>query len=187
MKIYLKKLLTNLKEVIFEPVSFWKKQKDTEQHNLFTEYFLPLLIFTSLMVFAGEIYRGSRFYLIYPLMKAGRELILFILFYPVSVFFTKTLMKTFGGTKNRLMAQKLVIFSLTPVLLISAITGLFPFLYMLMILKLYAFYIFWNGVEVSLELPERKKSGYILVAILANLFIFSLLNITLSGLLNAFI
>lgn len=187
MKVYFKKILRLTGELLFHPVNFWEKQKNAGLQNLFTGYFLPLVILDSLAAFVGKLYRGSRFYLTFPLLRAGREFILFLLMYVISVFFTQELTKTFGGVKNRKITQKLVIFSLTPVLLVSALTSLFPFLYMVNVLGLYAFYIFWTGVEVTLELPERKKSGYILVTILANLFIFSFLNITLSKLEAAFI
>jgi hypothetical protein len=187
MKVYFRKIFRLTGELLFQPVNFWKNQKDDVRQNLFSGYYLPFVLLVALAAFAGELLRGSRFYLTFPLMAAGRKIVLFLLMYVLAVFFTGELMRSFGGVKNRKSAQKLIVFSMAPVLLVSALTSLFPFLYVINILGLYALYLFWTGVEVGLELPERKKSGYILITILANLFIYSFLNVLLSKLMAAFI
>jgi len=189
MKVNFNQLFNTLKKVIVEPHNFWEEQKKGKEVNkhLFTLYYLPLLIVVFVAVFTSELIRGSRFYLAFPLMKAGREVILFLLQYIFSVLLTNELIKAFGGEKNFFIARKLVVFSLTPFLLIAIITGLFPFLYVLDILSLYGFYVFWTGVKALLVFPERKQTSYILVTIMANFFVFSFLSIFLSKLLAAFL
>ncbi len=189
MKGNLNQIFIKIKEVIFEPVSFWEKQKEGKNQNqqTFSGYFLPLLVLVFLAVFFSELIRGSRFYLDFPLMKASREVMLFLLQYVISVFLTNELMKAFGGERSFFIARKLIIYSLTPFLLVSSITGMFPFLYVLDVLGLYGFYIFWIGVKTLLEFPERKQTSYILVTTMANFFVFSFLSIFLSKLLTAFL
>ncbi|MBW6535157.1 MAG: YIP1 family protein [Mariniphaga sp.] len=189
MKINFKKIFIKVKEVIFEPLMFWEKQKQGKNldKQSFISYFLPLLAVIFLAVFASELIRGSRFYLTFPLMKAGREVVLFLLQYVISVFLTNELIKAFGGKKNIFIARKLVVYSLTPFLVVSLITGMFPFLYVMDVLGLYGFFIFWMGAKTLLEFPERKQTSYILVTILANFFVFSFLSIFLSKLLTAFL
>ncbi|WP_372934084.1 Yip1 family protein [Mariniphaga sediminis] len=184
-----KRIVHNIKEVILEPKTFWEKQKQEQpsQMKLLTGYFLPLLLLVALGVFASEMLRGSRFYITFPLMKASREIVLFLLQYVISAFLTNELIKAFGGEKNMHTARKLVVYSLTPYLLVSFVTGLFPFLYVANILGLYGFYIFWTGVSELLVFPEKKQSSYILVTILANFFVFSFLSVLLSRLLTAFL
>lgn len=189
MRINFNRIFITIKAVIVEPVKFWEQQKlrENENQHLLTNCFLPLLIMVFLAVFASELIRGSRFYLTFPLLKSGREVLLFSLQYIVSVFLTNELIQPFGGKKNSFAARKLVVFSLIPFLLVSVITGLFPFLYVMNVLGLYGFYIFWTGVNALLEFPERNKTRYILVTIMANFFVFSFLSIFLSRLLSAFL
>lgn len=189
MKINFNQLFNTIKKVIVEPRIFWEEQKVGKEVNkhLFTVYFLPLLIVVFLAVFTSELLRGYRFYLDFPLLKAGREVILFLLQYLFSVLLTNELIKAFGGKKNFFIARKLVVFSLTPFLLVAIVTGLFPFLYVLDVLSLYGFYVFWTGVNALLVFPERKRTSYILVTIMANFFVFSFLSIFLSKLLTAFL
>ena len=88
--------------------------------------------------------------------------------------------------KNKEIARNLVIYSLTPFLLVSAVTGLMPFLYVIDILGFYCFYIFWVGAKEILVFPDNKQSSYILLTVVINFFVFSFLSITLSKLLEAY-
>jgi hypothetical protein len=189
MKDYFNHIFTLIKVVILEPKNFWNQQceKEPGKQHLFTGFFLPLLIMVFLAVFVSELIRGTRFYLTFPLMKAGREVVLFLLQYVISVFLTNELIHTFGGIKNIFVARKLVVYSLIPFLMVSVITGMFPFLYVMDVLGLYGFYIFGMGVKTLLVFPERKQSSYVLVTILTNFFVFSFLSIFLTKLLSSFL
>lgn len=178
-----------IQDILFNPNEFWtlQKQNQIKSRKLFAGYFFPLLLLAGLGVFTGEFFRSNHFYAGFALMKSAREILLFLLQYIFSVVFTNELIKTFGGQKNRKTAQMLVVFSLTPFLLVSIITGLFPFLYVLDALGLYSFFIFWIGAKELLEFPERKFEKYVLTTILANFFIFSFLSVLLSKLLTAYL
>jgi len=185
-------LLENLqlvRSVIFKPKEFWQKQKQQKQTkgSLFFSYFIPILAVVAIAVFLGEFLKNNNYYAGFALLKSLREVLLFTLHYFISVFFTYHLMKTFGSEKNLTAARMLVVFSLTPFLLVSIVTGLFQYLYVVDALGLYSFYIFWTGVNALLEFPERNKIRYILVTIMANFFVFSFLSIFLSRLLSAFL
>lgn len=185
----LKNIFLSIQDIVVKPKEFWALQKENEikSQKLLSKYFFPLLLLAVLAVFTGEFFRSNHFYAGFALMKAGREFLLFLLQYFISVFFTNTLIKTFGGKKNKKTAQMLVVFSLTPFLLVSIITGLFPFLYVLDALGLYSFYIFWLGAKELLDFPQRKLEKYALSTILVNFFIFSFLSVLLSKLLTAYI
>lgn len=189
MNISLNQITNNVKAVILEPEKFWvnQKQDHATQRQLLGEYFLPLVLLVAVGVFSGELIRGSHFYVAYPFIKASREILLFSLLYVVSVYFTNRLIKTFGGQKNIYVARKLVVFSLTPFLLVSLITGLFPFLYIVDALGMYGFYIFWAGARELLDFPEKKQTRYSMVTILTNFFVFSFLSIFLTKFLTAFL
>lgn len=189
MDISVKKISGLIRILLLQPKEFWNAQKQTPENQaatLFTFYF-PLLSVVALAQFLGEMFSSNHFYFGYAVANAFREIVLYTLQYFVSVFFTVELMKTFGGKRNLAAAQKLVTYSITPFLLVSIVSGLFPFLYALDVLGLYGLYIFWIGVQEILDFPERKQSSYILVTILVNFFILSFLSILLSKLLIAYI
>jgi len=184
-----KNISGRIKILLLNPKEFWRARKlsGENQRQLLARYFFPLIILVSAAVFVGEYISSKHFYASYAVAKSGRTLILFTLQYFISIFFTYELIKPFGGKKDLPVVQKLVVYSLTPFLLVSLISGLFPVLYALNVLGLYGFYIFWVGVQENLDFPERKVSSYILTAILVNFFMFSFLSIFLSKLITAYI
>ena len=188
MEISFSKITSQIKEVILNPKDFWIKKKESEdsQMELMASYFLPVLSAVAVVVFLGEFFRSTHFYIGYAVLKAVREIILFLLEYYLAVFFSTELMKTFGAEKNIIVARKLVVYSFTPFLLVSMVTGLFPFLYVLDILGLYSFYIFWLGVGELLVFPDQKQNSYARLTIVVNFFVFSFLSIFLSKLLTAY-
>lgn len=188
MEISYSYIINNIKELLLNPKSFWvsKKEDLDSQAKLLLQFFLPILLIVAVAVFLGEFFRSSHFYIGYAILKSARIVVLFLLQYFFASFFTAELMKTFGGEKNKEVARNLVIYSLTPFLLVSAVTGLFQFLYIIEILGFYYFYIFWLGAKELLVFPDNKQSSYILLTSVVTFFVFSFLSITLSHLLAAY-
>ncbi len=189
MEISIRQFSNKIKNLILKPVSFWKNEKleSNGAQQLFTGYFLPLVLLVGAAEFAGQLLKGSGFYLMYPFMLFLREILLFLFMYGFSVFITTQLMKPFGGSCNIAVVRKIVTYSLIPVMLVTTLTNLFPFLYVLQVLGFYSFFIFVAGVEVLFDFPERKRTRYILISILANFFIYSFLSIFLSKLVASFL
>jgi len=188
MEFSFSKIIALIGELLFTPSDFWKAQKEKTEGSqmLWIAYMLPILFVAAVAVFIGEFFKRTDFFIEYPLLKALREIALFILQYFISVFITAELMKTFGAEKKAGVARRLVVYSMTPLLLVSIITGLFPFLYVLDILGIYSFYLFWIGAKEMLTFPENKDHSYILITIVSNFFVFSFLSVLLSKLLNAY-
>lgn len=180
--------MNRIQQVILHPKTFWKEQNEEEigVAGLFFGYLFPLILASSVLVFLGEFFRSTHFYVGFAALKALRELIFFSFLFFISVFFTNELMKTFGGEKNIGMARKLVAFSMTPFILVSMLTGLIQYFYLLDFLGLYSFYIFWIGGKELLDLPGQKLDSYLIITILVNFFIFSFLSILLAKLLTAY-
>ncbi len=189
MEVSLKQIGNKVKAILIRPASFWKGERlePTSMQQLFAGYFLPLLLLTGAAEFTGQLLKGAGFYLMYPLMRGMREIILFLLMYLVSVFLSNQLIKAFGGKKDLNTVRRLVGFSMLPILLVSFVTNLFPFLYVLEILGFYSFFIFMAGAEELLFFPENKKNRYILITLFSNFFVFSFLSIFLSRLVTSFI
>lgn len=188
MKIAFSDIINNSKQLIINPKLFWlsKKEDLDSSAKLLLGYFLPIIIIVAIVVFLGEFLRSSEFYMGTALLKSLRIIVLFLLQYFIATFFTNELIKTFGGEKNIKISQNLVVYSLTPFLLVSIVTGLFPFLYVIDILGLYSFYIFWVGVKELLVFPKNKQSSYALITIVVHFFVFSFLSIILSKLITAY-
>jgi hypothetical protein len=185
---FFQQIISTIKENILNPKEFWKARKESTESHLrsITGFFIPVLAVVAVAVFLGEFFRSAHFYMGYAVLKAIREVLLFVLQYLLAVYFTNELIKTFKGEKDIAAVRKLVLFSLTPFLLVSILTGLFQFLYVLDILGIYSFYIFWIGANELLEIPKEKKDSYLIITILVNFFVFSFLSILLSKLLTAY-
>lgn len=188
MKIVFAEIIKICKELLLNTRDFWSSKKDQldTQFKLLSGFFLPLLSFAALMVLLGELFRSNHFYFGFAILKSLKVIVLFVLQYYVTVFFVRELMKTFGSEKNTKAAQNLVIYSLTPLLLVTMVTGIFPFLYVLDILGLYGFYIFWVGVPEILKFPENKRTRYTMLVLLICLFTFSFMSIFLNELIKVY-
>jgi hypothetical protein len=188
MEFSFSNIVVQVRNLLFTPTDFWKAQKEKAESSkkLWVGYLLPILLVLAVAVFVGEFFKRTDFFIEYPLLKAMREILLFVSQYFISVFFTAELMKTFGAEKRVDIALKLVVYSMTPLLLVSILTGLFPFLYVLDILGMYSFYLFYLGAKELLKFPENKENSYILITIVVNFFVFSFLSVLLSKLLNAY-
>ncbi len=185
MNSYFNDLYNNVKSLVFEPALFWGRQKSASLNNIqIAGYLIPLILFAAVGVFAGEMFRGSRFYLFFPVMKAVREILLFTVYYITMVIVINEMMTVSGVKKDMPVSQKLAAFSLTPLLVITFFTGLFPFLYILDILGIFGFYIFWTGINELLDFRDNRKYSFFLMIIISAILIYSLLSIFLSKLLS---
>lgn len=188
MEFSVKNVTGTIKSVVLTPVDFWENQKETKlsQKDLLLKFFLPVLFIIALAVFTGELIKSNNLYIDFAALKAMREILLFLLQYFIAVFLTSELMKTFGAKKNTKLAQILVVYSLVPILLVSFVSGLFQFLYVIDVLGMYSFYIFWIGANHLLDFPDNKKARYIIITLLVNFFVFSFLSILLSKFIVAY-
>lgn len=181
-------IYSRVKTVVLRPGEFWdaEKSEDPTGSRMTWQFALPLLILIALAVFVGEFFRSTHFYVGFALLKSLKSLVLYVSFYFLATYLTNTLIGTFGGQKSIQDVRKLVGYSLTPMLLVSVLTGLFPgFLYVIDVLGMYGFFIFWVGGKKLLVLPEQRKESYLLITIVVNFFIFSFLSVFLSKLLTA--
>jgi hypothetical protein len=179
-------ILNDIKELILFPRQFWKEKKSEPAVNitLWSNYFIPFLILAGIAVFLGELLNGSHMYIIFPLLKALRKIVLVLCMYFLSYKYVTLVMVMMGQKKDTNTAHKLTVFSLMPFILISVITGLFPFLYVLNVLGLYSFYIFMTGIKELTDFSDKKYNKYIFAAMAVLLVSFVILSVLLSKLLT---
>lgn len=183
------KIVTRVKLIIMQPGNFWKSQKHKKPSHvqLLGGYFIPLVLAAALAVFLGEFFKSAHFYFAYAAGKSLRMILLFLGLYFITVYAGGELIGRFQGEKDIRTLRKLVIYSFTPLLVISAVTGLFPFFYVLEVLGLYSFYIFWIGARELLNIPEEQKNNYITLMIVVMFVLFIVLSIILAKLFTVFI
>jgi len=181
MKFKLSEIIDRIGEIILNPKTFWKSQKETDERLsvLLGGHFLPLLLVVVLVVFLGEFFRSPHFYAGFALLKALYEVVFLLLLYFVSVFIANELLETFGGEKKIRITYKLITYSLTPFLMISMLTGLIPYLNDLNILGIYSIYVFWIGGKEFVEISGENKERYLMITIVVIIFIFIFLSTAL--------
>ncbi|HXQ46316.1 MAG TPA: Yip1 family protein [Caulobacteraceae bacterium] len=78
---------------------------------------------------------------------------------------------SFGGTKNRIQALKLVIYSWTAFWL-AGIFAVFPLLGILGLVGLYSLYLLYLGIPKMMKAPADKAMGYTAVSIILGLIVY---------------
>jgi hypothetical protein len=172
-------------EMIFNPRAFWKSRNEIRetQDELFRNLLFPLLAVVCMAVFFGEFFRSDYFRIWVALLWVIREILLFAALYFVGVYGTNEMLKYFGYNEKIEPLQKLVAYSIVPFMLVSVVTGFFPFFYFLDIFGIYGFYIFTIGSNKLLSIPKEKRGNIILKIIAANWIVFGLLSFALARLL----
>jgi hypothetical protein len=172
-------------ELILNPRAFWRLHADSKENReeLFRNLLLPLLSAVTVAVFLGEFFRSDYFRIWVAALWAIREVFLFASLYFGGIFAIKELVKYFGYEVKTEALQKLVAYSLVPFLLVSFVTGLFPFFYFLDIFGIYGFYVFLMGGRRLLQFPKEQRDSLILKIIAANWIIFGILSFSTAKLL----
>ncbi len=185
MKELALKIYTLSHELILNPRAFWRLHAVSKESrdDLLKNLLLPLLIVVLGAVFLGEFFRSDYFRIWVATLWVIREVALFAALYFVGVYGTNALIKYLGYEEKTAALEKLVAYSLVPFLLVSIITGIFPFFYFLDIFGIYGFYIFLMGGRRLLQFPKEQRDSLILKIIVANWIIFGILSFSTAKLL----
>jgi hypothetical protein len=161
--------LTGIKNILFDPVKAWEviSSENRSMSLLKYGYLLPLVILVSAAGFAGSLlFTNSEQPVLYSLLVGIR---LFLSFY-VSVYLSSLILKEItypldlGRDFNT--SFRLVVYSITPLLICQLFSRIFESLLFVNILSLYGFYIFWTGAEKLLNPPGYKKMPLLIAAFL---------------------
>lgn len=172
---------------ISNPNHFWDIVIERKITNrVLIHFYLPLLTLAVLAEIIGEFLSNPEALLSYSLILGVKQLIVYILYYFIAVFAINKLLVLFGGKEDNKSAQMSVGYSMAPFFIVSALTGLFPFLYPINILGLYGLFIFYCGAPKLFEIPDTRTKPFIIAAVLANFSIFAVLNIIFWKILEVF-
>ncbi len=83
----------------------------------------------------------------------------------------EALAPTFGGTKDRLQAMKVAVYSSTAAW-VAGIFGIFPPLAILSLVGLYGLYLLYLGLPKLMKAPQEKALAYTAVSVVAYIVIF---------------
>jgi hypothetical protein len=94
----------------------------------------------------------------------------------VTALIADELAPSFGGTKNRVAALKLIVYSWTAAWL-AGIFAILPALSVLGILGLYSFFLLYRGAPKLMKVPQDKEFGYIAVTIIVAFVVFAVIGV----------
>jgi hypothetical protein len=173
------------KDVIINPIEFWRKQKDINEDTteLLKILVLPLLAAVLVAVFLGGFFRGDYFSVGISLLWVTREIILLSILYFGGVFITRELVRRFGYDVEIPVLQKLVSYSLVPHMVVSVVTGLLPFFFFLDVFGIYSLYVFWLGARRLLPFPKETRDKYIIRIMAATWGVFAVASLLLAKIL----
>ena len=172
-------LIERIKNILLTPKETWGviKDEDTSRNSIAAQYLLYLIAIPVISNFFGQVFVGL------PLIGASLSFwggiwaailiyIAYFLIIVVGAFVLNALSPRFGGSNDNLAAFKLVAFSYTSIF-VAGVLFIVPTIAQLgMLVGVgYAIYLFYLGLPVLLQVPEKKVLSLTIVFVIANLLI----------------
>lgn len=160
-------LYYSLIRIIFTPGKAWTNILDENKSvkYLRNNYLIPLLVILSIAAFLGSIiFTNATLSPIYSVMSGLKFFFLFLTVVYLSAVVLGEITKPLDLGKDFAISFRLIVYSLTPLLLCQIASQLFESLIFANVLSFAGMYIFWIGAEKMLNPPDYKKMP-LLVAI----------------------
>jgi hypothetical protein len=173
-------LIARVQGILLSPKAEWEKI-EPEQHTtqgLFMGYAMILAAIPAVAQFIGGLFPTCVLgvCLHHNLIAVAVGAILTYILSLAGVFIISIIVDelapSFGGTKNRMQALKLVVYSWTA-FWIAGIFGAVPFLGILSIVGLYSFYLLYLGMPVMMKSPQDKVIGYTAVSVILGIIVYA--------------
>jgi len=153
-------LLHNLINIIFRPSKGWDVivSENKPIKYLRNNFLFPIILLVIIAVFLGSIiFTNKNLPPLYSVMATVKYffLLLFVVFSSALVLGEIT--KPLDLGKDFTTSFRLIVYSLTPLLICLIFSHIFESLIFINILALYGFYIFWTGADKMLNPPDYKK------------------------------
>jgi len=172
--------------LVTKPKDEWEKIKGESISipDLFTKYALILAAIPALAGFIGYSMIGIHFGLGTIRIPVGRGLVWAILQYVLALvgvyvmgLIIDALAPTFGSNKNLAESMKIAVFAWIPVW-IAGVLNIIPSLSIIvMVVSLYALYLFFLGIKIIKQPPDDKATGYFVVTLIVAIVISILIAI----------
>lgn len=152
-----KDLFKRTYQLIISSRTEWEKITSSEDTSskVINDFVLPLAGLCSLSAFLGIIFINAEFEraLVAAIISLGKS---FGGVY-LSFFVLQETAKYFDLKRNKTRYMQLVGYSYVIIFIVDIIVNLIPELFFLNFLKLYIFYIIWEGVDFCTKISEEKR------------------------------
>lgn len=185
-------LIDRAKKIIIDPKNEWVviEQEVTPVTQLVTTYLMLLALIPAVAALIGyglvgvsTPFAGKIVSLSWGIKQAVVVYITYVGGSFLSAFIIDALAPNYGGTKDFRKAMQLVVYSYTPMMVIS-IVNIIPALAILGILAgIYGLYILYLGISPLMKAPEDKTTGYFIVSLLVIIVIYAVLTAILAAII----
>ncbi|XAH22489.1 Yip1 family protein [Xylophilus sp. GW821-FHT01B05] len=162
-------LVQRVQDILLKPKQTWPviEAEPADAGSLYKGYLMPLALIPALASFIGLSLIGVGAFGVHVRIPIVSGLVSLLLGYVLTLVMTfvlalivDALAPTFGGTRNRVAALKLVVYASTAAL-VGGIFSLLPMLSVLGLLAaLYSLYLLYTGLPVLMKCPQDKAVGY---------------------------
>lgn len=157
-------------DILVYPKKTWEALKNGQQvsEKSVKSYFLlsVIIIFFSVALGTMLFQSDGGILWIEVFTEAFRKTIMMIFFYYSSLFWIYEMLRLFRLKPQFKDARKLAIYSMTPVLIMTGITGLLPFLGMIGILGFYGFVLLYLGIQEFFKIEKETAISFFIVLLL---------------------
>lgn len=172
-------LIARVQNILLRPKTEWEviKAEPASVQSLFTGYAMILAAIPAVAALIGGLVFGYGGFGITWRPSVPGAIVQAILTYVLSLagvfilgLVIEALATQFGGTKDRISAMKLAVYSMTAAWL-AGVFGIIPALAVLSIVGLYSLYLLYLGLPKLMNSPEDKTLVYFIVALVAAIII----------------
>lgn len=162
-------ILQTILNLGISPVPFWKGlgEGGDFKETFLSKFLYPLLGFTAVATFIGLLFRFKEYNIEYALKTATVTFVsLFAGFFLAAFLLNEVAKKFFAQPDNLPRTQQFVGYVSSLGYAIISLQALFYDLFFLKFFLLYAIYLIWVGSEHFLQIPEKKRYQFMIVATL---------------------
>jgi hypothetical protein len=170
-------LVERVQGIIMKPKDTWPVLAAESQTvgSLYVGYIAPLaaigpiasLIGTSLL-FTGILHLSWTFGIVNAVVSYVVALIAVF----VTALIAEVLAPSFGGTKDRMQALKLIAYAQTPAWIAGILLIFTPLGIIVLLAALYGLYVLYLGVSPVMNVPADKAAGYTIVLVIVSIVIY---------------
>jgi hypothetical protein len=156
-----------LKDILVHPDKTWEVIATENKPTKFlrNNFFFPLLALVTISSFIGSIlFSNSTLSPLYSVFVAAKVFIVWFIVVFSATAITGEITRPLDLGRSFSISFRLIVYSLTPLMICQLASLLFESLVFMNVLSLYGLYIFWTGAEKLLNPPQHKK-GFLLVSV----------------------
>ncbi len=175
------------KAISLRPRETWGvvKGERTTIKELFTSYAAILAVIPPLATLIGFSIIGVRM----PMLGTWRQPIVngvvhAVIYYVLSLigiyvtaYIADRLAASFNSRQDLTAAMKAVVFSFTPVWIVSILNIIPGLSFLVVIAGVYSLYLLYLGLPVMMETPAEKRVGYVAVVVIASIVVMFLISV----------